>query len=334
MSFLPIQTPPDSPLTAGDSLPIHNTVFHFASRQDSSSVIVQHISHPYAESRPIYDFPRSPQHSYDSKRSPSINGSPINSEYPFKSPLLNNHTRRNLIARGMNLSNGSPFFSSVSSNTSPLCSDKTVIETTPPANVKLIPFSSTGTAKIVSDRTRSIPNYAFGATPSIPYEFSSLLDYESCFSPSASHRPTLNDLQDLVTLAGDGLGKLSEVRGDTSETRAPAVLFPILEEDIQSRSSMSFNRLSTANTASRRTSDYTAYGDVGIAVTALSGSSVSITTRMDFAREIDLGVVEDDVFAGVGEDGEESRACLMGLMEELEEWGCEWVNNEESQSGQ
>lgn len=266
-SFLPIQTPPLSVTTS-------NTNFGFT-RTKKTSLMVQHMPHPYAQ--PSYDFPVSPreQSSNYSDTSPiSKYFSPL-SPSAAASPRSSNHIRRI-----------SPFFSSVSVNS----------PSTKRAVPKIIPG---GTAH------KFTAEHAHGTT----YEFTSPLESEPCTASAASQTLSVHDKC--------GLGITEELEKPKQRKR-PSLLFSIPEEDcMQSRSSKSFKRLSNANsTQTWRNSWNTTCGDVGIAITTVS-------------TPVRSGGLSEDGLSSLGcDDGEEgSRACLMGLLEELEEWGCEWIDN-------
>lgn len=284
-SFLPIQTPPDTPLS--ETPPNQNTVFRFAdTKQTSSSLAVQRISHPYAQHP--YDFPVSPR-----EHSPNYSeSSPITRYFsPLSSPTATSPRPTSLLKRALN---NSPFFSSVSASSYP---EKKVVESAP----KLAPFAG----NVVSSPYEYVPEH----TPDTsPYDLASPLVPEPRTPAIASQNLSVHDQRGL------GITEEQEKGAKSKQRRRPSLLFSIPEEDMQSQSSKSFNRLSSANsTTTWRNSWNTACGDIGLAITTVSAPPAS-------------GGLGDD--GHLGDDGEEgSRACLMGLLEELEEWGCEWVDN-------
>jgi hypothetical protein len=284
--FLPIQTPPDSPISRPESYEIQSPVFHFDSFKQAPPLVIHRVSHPYG-TKATYDFPRSPHPSFEN--SPNYSESPNNKARSRVSSPATTSSSPNIATRA--LINNFPF--SVSAQT---YSDEKVVESVPNA----VLLSSTATAATVSNKSSLGPETAKGV--------------DNAQNLTVNHQRGLG----ILTSMDSTEQNVGADPAATMKRKRPSHLFSIPEEDMQSRSSKSFRRLSSANsTAAWRTSWNTASGDVGITFAAVSVPS---------ARS---GVVDDDhLLVEEADDGEEgSRACLIGLLEELEEWGCEWVEN-------
>lgn len=417
--FLPIQTPPDSPILIEpkESFPSGNFTFHL--HPPEPPIAHHRISHPYAQSRvdpstsTVSAFPRSPSqefHSCDeqspgqdpghlSPASPSI--SPTNHLLGKASPNTKSFSSSLLVNAG----GDSPFLASTSGNrglTIPrqastsytedsLCSQSPSIfnprSTGAMTGVKLVPFSASARASVISDGPSytSEHGYQGGISPTVPCELEEYYDYvgsEGAFAVSGgTESPAYRNgheqawvPSDLVSYA-DG----SNLEPSTSELErkssfcVPGPLFSIPEEDTQTESSgprlrsdpsSSFNGSirtaaaslpsassscgefagsSVSTSGSFRATDHSTPGasgagsrppDTRTGSTPVTSTPAQIMHRRAIISSTPppnvglLRVGGRESYPGSGDlnDGTEvSGACMNGLYEELEEWGCEWI---------
>lgn len=418
-SFLPIQTPPDSPIfVEPQESSSGNFVFHLHTPETSTTH--RRISHPYAQPRVdpsascISDFPRSPSQEFHTcdEQSPghpspaSSSTSPIHrllgrvasnvkslspslfvnvgGSSPSLAPTQDLTTQRR---GGVNYTEDSldgqspPFFGSTSAMT----------------GAKLVPFSASARASVISENPSYTSEYAYQgamspALPREPHEYHDYVRQEAVLSTSSKTDSPTHD-NDRGQASGSSSEVVSYVGGGSSECPGtglgrkssfcvPGALFPIPEEDSQidssgsrSRSdpSLSVNesvRVSAASSLPWISSS--SYGEFVVSLASASGSSralnqstpvasgtgrlthtaagsprnmvqtthlgsgISSTSPPNASTFRRVGARESYPGSGDLNDGAEmSGACMNDLYEELEEWGCEWIRQDQNrQSGQ
>jgi len=258
--------------------------------------------------------------------------------------------------------------------------------------VKLVPFSASARASVVSESPSYASEYADqGAlSPALPRELEEYYDYVQPETlppvPAKADSPVRRDghgqasgSSDTISYggsegSGSGLGRKSSFY-------VPAGLFPIPEEDTQtefsgsrsrsdpslsvgesvrvsaasslpcissssrgelvvslssaSESSVVVNHSTPGTSGTRRpaTGPHSITGNV--AQTALRGIGISGTSPPNVGTFRRVGARESYPGSGDLNDGAEmSGACMNDFYEELEEWGCEWIRQDEiRQSG-
>ena len=306
----------------------------------------------------------------------------------------------------VNVGGGSPFFSPSSGNLdlttqrrgSTSYTEDSLNEQSPTifgstsatTGAKLVPFSASARASVVSESPSYASEYAYqGAlSPALPRELEEYYDYvqpETLPSVSTETDPVCRSGQGPAS--GSSLDVISHVGSEGSGSGlarkpsfyVPAGLFPIPEEDSQtelsgsrSRSdpSLSVNgslRVSAASSLpwipsssrgefvvsfsstseSSRVVNHSTPGASGTGRptstatgplpitgnatrTPLRGSGISGTSPPNVGTFRRVGARESYPGSGdLNDGGETSGACMNGLYEELEEWGCEWIRQDE-----
>ena len=426
--FLPIQTPPDSPILVEpkQSSPSGNFIFHF--HIPEPSMVHRRISHPYAQSladpsTAAFGFPRSPSQEFHSCDEQSPGPGPGHPPPPFQSTTPVNHLLGRVDSNVdslspsllVNLGGGSPFsfFAPASGNqasTIPRPTSASYTEdsssgqspnlfaarsTSAVTSAKLVPFSASARASIVSEGPSYTSEHAYqgGTSPTIPCEPKDYYDYmepESAFpvSDRLESQPYRNgpgqaiSSSNIVSNAG---GSNLEPPNPGAQKKlslcVPGTLFPIPEEDVQAESS---NSRSSSNPSSRSNGSgmvtvasslpslpSSSYMDFPVSSTSTSGhfpvvnhstpgtsgvgprpthtGTVSLSNASTPAQTtlrgtgipgsppsasaLRFGARESYAGSGDLNDGTEvSGACMNGLYEELEEWGCEWILQNQQQS--
>jgi hypothetical protein len=262
------------------------------------------------------------------------------------------------------------------------------------AGAKLVPFSASARASVVSESPSYSSEYAYqgGASPTVPSELEEYYHYLETdalppgFDKSESsgyldgHWPASGSPSNVDSYVGGGNpeSSITEV-GRTPSFCPPGVLFSIPEEDTQAELSGSKSRsdqslscngsgkvsasgslplissscavsfvstpgpLRHANHSTPGASGAgrsTPAGTGSLPVTnmaawvTLRGAGTSDTSPPN-ANALRIGARENGSGSGDLNDGPEiSGVCMNGLYEELEEWGCEWVlQNQHPKSG-
>ena len=408
--FLPIQTPPDSPILIEprESSPNGNFTFHFHTPETSTALC--RTSHPCARLQAgssvsaTSGFPRSPSQEFHScdEQSPG-HPSPVS---PSTSPIhrllgkVTSNSKSLSPSLFVNLGERSPFFVPTSGSQdltvrrrgstshtedsldgqSPTLFGSTTVIT----GAKLVPFSASARASVVSESPSYASEYAYqGAlSPVLPRELEEYYDYvqpETLPPVSAeadspvrrdTHGQASGSSSDAISY-GDSEGSGSGL-GRKSSFYVPAGLFPIPEEDTQTESSGSRSRsdpslsvndsvrvsaasslpwissssrggfvvsLSSTSESFRAVNHSTpgrptTMGPLPIpdyaTQTASQGTGLSGTSPPNVGTFRRVGARESYPGSGDLNDGAEmSGACMNGLYEELEEWGCEWIRQDE-----
>jgi len=427
--ILPTQTPPDSPILVEPKESSFGGNFVLRLHTPEPPTANRRISHPYAPSQAdpststTSGFPRSPSQEFHTcdEQSPTPgpgHPSPVSpSTYPIH--LLLDNVTPNVKSPSpslfVNASGGSPFFASTSLNQSLIVSRRgsasyvedslggqspTLFASSPTSAItgaKLVPFSASARASVVSESPSYNSEYAYqgGMSPTVPYELEEYSDHmgrEAALLVAGKTESPLfrngdghaSSSSDVVSYAGGGN---TEPPSSGLESKpgycVPGVLFSIPEEDTQVESSSSgsrsdpgwsFNRSGrfSANGSLPLTSPYSG-GELAISFVSTSGSfrvvhhstpgatgagrstptaieplSTSGTTAQTTFRKTGISgtsppnvitprIGARESYPGSGDlnDGTEvSGACMNGLYEELEEWGCEWIlQNQPQRSG-
>jgi len=209
--FLPIQTPPDSPILVEpkESSPSGNFVFHFHTPEPPTAH--RRISHPYAQSQvdpstsATSGLPRSPSQEFHTcdEQSPGPGPEHPSPQSPSTSPMHRLLGRVASNAKSLspslfvNASGDSPFFASTPGNqglTIPRqCSTSytegslvgqspTHLVSSPASAItgaKLVQFSASARASVVSESPSYTSEYAYqgGASPTVPYELEEYYNY-------------------------------------------------------------------------------------------------------------------------------------------------------------
>lgn len=423
---LPIQSPPDSPISVEpeESSPSGNFMLRLHTPEPPTGN--RRRSRPYVQSRADPStsansgFLQSPSQEFHTcdEQSPGVGLGPPSPASPFAPPV--HHLLANIATDVKSLSTslfvnaggGSPFFAPTPENQS-LCVPRqgttnctedslgrrspTVFvssSTSAMAGVKLVPFSASARASVVSESPSYSSEYAYqgGASPTMPYE---LEEYYQCVGTDAippgfvksespgyldGHWPASGSSLDGVSyvVGSNPESSITEV-GRTPDFCAPGVLFSIPEEDTQAESSGSRSRSdqslscngsarasasgslplissscavsfvstpapprhvnhSTPGASGTGRSTSTGTGSLPmtsmVAWTALQGAGTSNTSPHN-VNTLRIGARENCPGSGDLNDGPEiSGVCMNGLYEELEEWGCEWVlQNQPQKSG-
>ena len=420
--FLPIQTPPDSPiLVEPKESSSGNFVFHLHTPDPSTAQ--RRISHPHASlqadlpTSATSEFPRSPSQEFHTCDGHSPEGSSPAS--PSTSPM---HRLLGKVASNVkslspslfvNVGGGSPFFVPTSGNQDTTIQRQSGASYTEGSldgqsptflgstraipGAKLVPFSASARASVVSESPSYTSEYAYqgGASPTVLHELEEYYDYvgpEVVLSASAEtefpvrrdgHGQPSGSPSDAVSYVGGiSLEGSGPGIGRKSSFRVAGALFPIPEEDTQCESSGSRSgsnptlsiqgsvRVSAASSLpwapssnsgeftvihaseSSRAVNHSTPGasgtgqstrtptgslpTIGIATqTKLRGTGISGTSPPNVNTLRRVGARESYPGSGDLNDGAEiSGACMNGLYEELEEWGCEWIRQDQiRQSG-
>jgi hypothetical protein len=209
--FLPIQTPPESPILVDpkQSSPHRNFVFHLHTQ--GPSMAHRRISHPYAQS-PVDPSPSAastfPQHASQEfhscdERSPGTSDGHSSPASPSMSPTY--HLLGKVTSNGkspsssllVNPGGGSPFFASTAGNqglTIPRPVSTSYVEDTlggqspkffaprstgAITGAKLVPFSASARASVISESPSYNSEHACqgGTSPTVPYELDEYYDY-------------------------------------------------------------------------------------------------------------------------------------------------------------
>lgn len=288
--FLPIQTPPDSPILIEpkESSPSGNFVFHL--HTPAPSMAHRRISHPYAQlptdPTAILGFPRSPSQEFHScdEQSPGHPSPPSSSTSPMSRPLGKVSSKAESLCPSLLVhpGGGSPFLASASRNQAltiprPASADYTgdTLGRTSPniftsqstgaiTSAKLVPFSASARASVVSESPSYISEHVYrgGASPTVPYELEEHYDYmgpESAFpmSGGTGSSPCRNEPRQAISSSD----LVSYVEGSELEPPnsgverkpsfpVPGALFPIPEEDTQAELSGSRSRSDPSSSGS------------------------------------------------------------------------------------
>ena len=278
--FLPIQTPPDSPILIEprESSPSGNFTFQF--HTPGTSTAHRPISHPYAQlqmgssASATSGFPRSPSQEFHScdEQSPGHLSPASSSTSPIHRLLgkVTSNVRSLSPSLFVNVGGGSPFFAS-SSGTQNLTTQRrgstsytedsldgqspTLFGSTNTiTGAKLVPFSASARASVVSESPSYASEHAYqGAlSPAPPRELEEYYDYvqpETLPPVSAKadspvrrdgHGQASGSSSDAISY---GSSEDSGSRlGRKSSFYVPAGLFPIPEEDTQTELSGSRSR--------------------------------------------------------------------------------------------
>jgi len=210
--FLPIQTPPDSPILveSKEPSPSGNFVFHFHTPEPPTAH--RRISHPYAQSQVDHSmsatsgFPRSPSQEFHTCDEQSPGPGPGHPSPP--SPSISTSPMHRLLGRVtsnakslspslfVNVSGDSPFFASIPGNQgltiprqgittytegSLVGQSPTPLVSSPASAItgaKLVQFSASARASVVSESPSYTSEHAYqgGASPTIPYELEEYYD--------------------------------------------------------------------------------------------------------------------------------------------------------------
>ena len=209
--FLPIQTPPESPILIEprESSPNENFVFHLHTQKPP--IVHRRISHPYAQS-PVdppasaaSEFPRPPSQEFHScnEQSPGTDPGHYSSASSSMSPA------HHICCKGtpngkspspsllVNPGGGSPFFASTSGNqgltiprpaSTSHTEDSLSVQSPNPfvsrstsaiSGAKLVPFSASARASVISESPSYTSEHAYqgGTSPTVPYELEEYYDY-------------------------------------------------------------------------------------------------------------------------------------------------------------
>ena len=416
--FLPIQTPPDSPILIEprECSPSGNFTFHFHTPDISTAY--HRSSHPYAQlqagssTSAASGFPRSPSQEFHScdEQSPGYPSPASPSTSPIHRLLgkVTSNVKSLSPSLFVNVGGGSPFFVPTSGSLDATIqrrgsasytedsldgqSPTTFGSTSAITGAKLVPFSASARASVVSESPSYASEYPYqgGLSPAIPREPDEYYDYvlpEILPQPPAETDPTVcrnahgqasGSPSDAISHggsegSGSGLGRKTSFY-------VPAGLFPIPEEDSQTELSGSRSRSdpslsvdesvrvsaasslpwipsssrgelvvsfsstsessrivnhSTPETSGTGRPTNTATGLLPItgngAQTTLRGTGISGTSPPSVSTVRRVGARESYPGSGDLNDGAEmSGACMNGLYEELEEWGCEWIRQDEN----
>jgi hypothetical protein len=207
LPFLPIQSPPDSPILIEpkESSPSGNFTFHLHTPEPSMAR--RCISHPYTRSlvdpSTSLGFPRSPSqefHSCDEEspgQGPSYNSPVFSSTSPINNLLEEVSSNAKSPSLLVNPGGGSPFFASASGSRSltvPRPASASYTEdslgeqspniftsrsTIAVTSAKLVPFSASARASVVSESPSYTSERAYqgGTSPTVPYELEEYYDY-------------------------------------------------------------------------------------------------------------------------------------------------------------
>ena len=280
--FLPIQTPPDTPILIEpkESSPSGEFIFHLHTPEPTMAH--RRISHPYAQSpadpftSTTFGFPRSPSQEFHScgEQSP-VPGPGLSSPASSSTPPIN-HLLGKLSSNIetlppsllVNRGGGSPFFASAHGNqvlTIPRPVSESYAEdtlggqspnifTSGSTSAKIVPFSASARASVVSEShsyTSEHP-YQGGTSPTVPRELGEYCDYvgpESVSTVSDGRESSQCQNGPVQPIGSSGM--ISCVEGSNLESLgaegkpsfcAPGTLFPIPEEDTQVESSSSRSR--------------------------------------------------------------------------------------------
>ncbi|KAF9652468.1 hypothetical protein BDM02DRAFT_3126265 [Thelephora ganbajun] len=427
--FLPIQTPPDSPILVEpkESPPSRNFVFHLHTPEPPA--VQRRISHPYAYSQvdpssSTSVFPRSPSQEFHTcdEQSPGPGPGHSSPASPSDSPMhrllgkVTSNVKSLPPSLFVNASGSSPFFASTFGNhdpTIPRQGSASYTEdslggqsptlfasgsTSTITGAKLVPFSASARASVVSESPSYTSEYAYqgGVSPTIPCDLEGRYDYVgpqavlpvSGKTESSAYRngqrQASGSSSDVVSyVGGSNLEPSSSGLGRKPSFCVPGALFPIPEEDTQAESSgsrsrsdpsSSFNGSVRASAAgSLPLTSSSSFGEFAVSFVSTSGffrvanystpgasgaerstntatvsppiaGTVTQTTRrgpgVSGASPPSVGTLRvgaRESYPGSGDlnDGTEtSGACMNGLYEELEEWGCEWIlQNQVQQPG-
>ena len=423
--MLPIHTPPDSPILVEpkESSFGGNFVFHLHSPEPP--IVNRRISHPCAQSQVdpsttvTSGFPQSPSQEFHTcdEQSPTPGPGHPSPASPSTYPM---HRLPDKFTPNMkslppslfvNASGGSPFFASASMNQSlavppqdsasyaedSLSGHSPILFVSSPTSAitgaKLVPFSASARASVVSESPSYNSEYAYqgGMSPTVPYELEEYYDYvgreavlpvsgkaeSPVFQNSDGH--VASGSSDVVSYAGNPEPPSSGL-GSKPSYCVPGVLFSIPEEDTQvessssrsgSNPSLSSNRGGRVSATSSLPSTSSSSGGEPVAsFVSTSGSfrvvhhstpeatsagrstpaateslPASGTAAQTILRRTGIsGTSPPNVnapriggresYPGSGDlnDGTEvSGACMTGLYEELEEWGCEWILQNQAQ---
>ena len=413
--FLPIQTPPDSPILIEprESSPGGNFTFRFHTPETSTAH--RRISHPYAQLQggssvsATSGFPRSPSQEFHSCDEQSLGHPSLAS--PSTSPIhrllgkVTSNVKSLSPSLFVNVGGSSPFFvptsgsqdltiqrrGSTSYTEDSLDGQSPTLfgSTSAITGAKLVPFSASARASVVSESPSHASEYAYqgGLSPALPRELEEYCNYvqpETLPSVSAkadspvrrdAHGQASGPASDAISYggsegSGSGLGRKTSFY-------VPAGLFPIPEEDTQTELSGSRSRSdpSLSGNESVRVSaasslpwiSSSSRGDCVVSLSSTSESSRAVNhstpgasgtgrptatgpllitsnatqttlqvTGISSASPPNVGtfrrVGARESYPGSGDinDGAEmSGACMNGLYEELEEWGCEWIRQDE-----
>lgn len=424
--FLPIQTPPDSPILIEPMAysPGGNFIFHLPTPKQL--VTHRRISHPYAQSpaepskSASFGFPRSPSQDFHSCDEESLGPGPghlsptFSSTYPMNRLLGKVSSNAEFFSPSplVNPEEGSQSFGSTSGNkalTIPRPASASYTEdslggqspnlftsksTSVVTSAKLVPFSASARASVVSESPSYTSEYAYqgGMSPTVPCELEDHYDYltpESVFHvPSETESPQCRSGPGQATTSSDTVsyvgGSNLELSNHVAEKKQnfclQGPLFPIPEEDGQAESSSSRSR-SVPSSSSNGSVMVTAagslpslpsssYGAFAVSFTSTSGSfpvvnnSTPVTSGGGSrSTQTETGSIMStparttlraagpsgsppnvsalrfsvrESYSGSGDlnDGTEiSGVCMNGLYEELEEWGCEWILQNQQRPG-
>ena len=425
--ILPIKPPPDSFILVEPKEPSPSGNFVSHLRTPEPSKAHRRISRPYAPSpagpstSATSGFPRSPSQEFHTcdEQSPGSGLGHLSPPSPSTSPIhrllgkVTSNAKSLSPSLFVNASRGSPFFTTTSGNqglTVPRQGSTNYMEdslggqsptvfvsssTNAMIGAKLVPFSASARASVVSESPSYNSEYAYqgGASPTVPCELEGDYDYvgpeavppASGKTESPAYRngygQTNGSPSDVVSYVGGGNLDPSSP-GIGRSFCVPGALFPIPEEDTQAESSgsrtrsdpsLSFNGSGWISAAGSLPLTSSSYGEFAVSFVSASGSfrvvdhsiprasgagrsthtatgSLSITsaaaqttlrgtgisgTSPPNVNALHIGARESYPGSGELNDGAEvSGACMNGLYEELEEWGCEWIlQNQPQQSG-
>jgi len=425
--ILPIKPPPDSFILVEPKEPSPSGNFVSHLRTPEPSTAHRRISRPYAPSpagpstSATSGFPRSPSQEFHTcdEQSPGSGLGHLSPPSPSTSPIhrllgkVTSNAKSLSPSLFVNASRGSPFFTTTSGNqglTVPRQGSTNYMEdslggqsptvfvsssTNAMIGAKLVPFSASARASVVSESPSYNSEYAYqgGASPTVPCELEGDYDYvgpeavppASGKTESPAYRngygQTNGSPSDVVSYVGGGNLDPSSP-GIGRSFCVPGALFPIPEEDTQAESSgsrtrsdpsLSFNGSGWISAAGSLPLTSSSYGEFAVSFVSASGSfrvvdhsiprasgagrsthtatgSLSITsaaaqttlrgtgisgTSPPNVNALHIGARESYPGSGELNDGAEvSGACMNGLYEELEEWGCEWIlQNQPQQSG-
>lgn len=314
-SFLPIESPPDSPILIEpkESFPSGNFTFHLHTPEPLMTN--RRIPRPYARSLTdpsTFGFPRSPSQEFHScdEQSPAHH-SPLFSLTPPTNDLLgkvgSNVESPSLL---VNPGGGSPFFASASGNraleTIPRPASTSYTEdsfggqspnvftsrsTSVITSAKLVPFSASARASVVSESPSYTSERAYqgGTSPTAPYDLEGYCDYAGPESPppGRTESPSCRDGFGQAIGSSDAVSYVGGSNLEPPDSRAeketifcvPGTLFPIPEEDAQAESSSSRSR-SDPSSSSNGSLMVTAAGS--LPSTSYGSFSVSFATSGSF----------------------------------------------------
>ena len=426
--FLPIQTPPDSPILVEprESSSGGNFVFHLHTAVPSttnrrvSHQSVQSQAHPSASI--TSGFPRSPSQEFHTcdEQSPGPapgHSSPTSPSTPPRYLLLGKKPLSPSLSVDGN--GGSPLFAHTSGSresrdlTIPRRGSTSYTEdilggqsptllvsssTSAIAGAKLVPFSASARASVVSESPSYTSEYAYqgGVSPAVPYELEEYYDHvgleavlpapgktESPVHRNGRGQTSSSSPNPISYVDGGDIEPSSSGLGRKQSPCVPGALFPIPEEDTQTESSGSRSRSDPSLSSSESVkvsaasslplTSSSSYGEFAVSFVSTPGSfrvvnhstpgasaavrpthtatgSLPVTntvaqttlrgTGISNASPHNVGtsrIGARESYPGSGDlnDGTEmSGACMNGLYEELEEWGCEWIlQNQVQRSG-